>query len=278
MVGIMSFETAGADAPDRNLCNYGTSRLRFRGPERRLDRPYVAFLGGTEMFGRFVHNPFPDLIEGDLDLDCVNLGCMNAGVDALAGDPEVLRIARRSQACVLQVLGAQHLSNRFYRVHPRRNDRFLEASAALRSLYPEVDFTEFHFNNHLLGALRAADSHRFAPVREELQRIWVRRMKDLMRAIGRPVVLLLIHYDSGSDRPRFPGSEPALIEPPMLKELAESGLGLIKVDVQVAGQSGDLGDMIFGALQVAAAEHMMGPGAHRRVADAVAPVLRRLAT
>ncbi len=36
-------------------------------------------------------------------------------------------------------MGAQNLSNRFYAVHPRRNDRFLRASTLMKTIFREVD-------------------------------------------------------------------------------------------------------------------------------------------
>lgn len=272
----MSFESAGADAPDHGSCNYGASRLKFRGPARRLDRPYVAFLGGSETYGRFVRTPFADLVEERLGMACVNLGCVNAGPDALAHDPAVVEIARNARLCVVQVLGAQNLSNRFYRVHPRRNDRFLEALPVLQRMFREVDFTEFHFNGHLLTALRKSSPARFARVREELQRAWGARMRGLIAAIGTPVVLLHIGHDPGGRGAAAGlGAEPALVEPWMLDLLEREGAGRVAVQVRTARQSGEMGDMICGALQVPAAEHMIGPGAHRAVANALAPDLCR---
>ena len=74
---------------------------------------------------------------------------------------------------VVQVMGAQNLTNRFYTVHPRRNDRFLRAAPDLQALYPEVDFTEFHFTRHLLRTLRWSSADRFEVVAEELRAVWV---------------------------------------------------------------------------------------------------------
>jgi hypothetical protein len=61
--------------------------------------------------------------------------------------------------------GAQNLSNRLYTVHPRRNDRFLRASGILRTIYRDVDFTEFHFTRHMLDHLRCLSEDRFDIVR-----------------------------------------------------------------------------------------------------------------
>ncbi len=108
-------------------CRYGMSRILFRGPKRRLDSPYVAFVGGTETFGKYIDRPFPAIIEKEIKRTCVNFGTVNGGV------------------------GANFLSNRFYSVHPRRNDRFLRASTVLQAIYSDVDFADFTFTRHMLG-------------------------------------------------------------------------------------------------------------------------------
>ena len=51
---------AGAGALDYFPCRYGASRAVFRGPERDLSRPYVALLGGSATFGKYVATPFAD--------------------------------------------------------------------------------------------------------------------------------------------------------------------------------------------------------------------------
>ena len=81
-------------------------------------------------------------------------GICSAGVDVFCADETVLSACNDARAVVFQVMGAHNLSNRYYTVHPRRNDRFLKASALMRNQFPEIDFTEFHFTRHLLTALR----------------------------------------------------------------------------------------------------------------------------
>ncbi|HAW46955.1 MAG TPA: hypothetical protein DCX34_06910, partial [Roseovarius sp.] len=61
-------------------------------------------------------------------------------------------------------------------VHPRRNDRFVAATDALRVLYAEVDFTEFHFTRHLMRRLAAISPARFARLRTAVQEAWLARM------------------------------------------------------------------------------------------------------
>ena len=75
-------------------CRYGNSRLMFRGPRRDLDAPYAVVLGGTEVYGKFVPRPFLDLLEERLGRPVVNLGCVNAGLDAFLNDADTLQVAR----------------------------------------------------------------------------------------------------------------------------------------------------------------------------------------
>ena len=59
----MAYEKLGHSPLDYMPCRYGASKLLFRGPRRVLEAPYVACLGGTETYGKFIEAPFPALIE-----------------------------------------------------------------------------------------------------------------------------------------------------------------------------------------------------------------------
>ena len=78
----MSYERIGGAALDYRLCECDGSRLAFRGPKRSLDEPFVAALGGTETFGKFVPRPYVDRLEDKLEMPYLNLGFMSAGLDA----------------------------------------------------------------------------------------------------------------------------------------------------------------------------------------------------
>lgn len=267
----MSFETPGVYAPADPTCRYGVSRLQFRGPQRDLDVPFVACIGGTETFGRFVPDPFPACLEKRLKEPCVNLGCVNGGLDAVLHDPELRRLAQMAEYCVFQAPGAQNLSNRYYRVHPRRNDRFVAASKQLTQLYPDVDFTEFHFNKHMLGRLHALSPVRFDEVRQELQAAWSARMRSALVELGSHVVLVCLRYQqtAGVGAQGVLGAEPLLVTEQMIAHLREHCRAVVEIPVRTAGVSDELGDMLFGTLQQPAAEHMLGPVTHEIIADRI---------
>ena len=268
----MSFELPGAGVPEDLLCRYGASKLMCRGPRRKLDKPYMAFLGGSETYGKFVDQPFVALVEQAIGTPCVNLGSANSGLDAYLQDPDILGIAAGARLTVVQVMGAQNLSNRYYRVHPRRNDRFLAASPLLKTIYREVDFTEFHFNKHLLGTLKSISPERFRIVQYELQQAWLGRMRLLLGSLTCKPVLLWLRYGAEPSTPL--GQKPLLVGRDMLDHLAEDIAGIIEVPVARTGESNELDKMRFGPMQAPAATHMIGPDTHRLIADQVTGIVR----
>lgn len=189
-LGDMSYHNAGRGSLEYYPCRYDGSRMLFRGPRRQLTDRYIAFLGSTETYGRFIETPFATRVERCLNVACANFGAVNAGLDLYLNEPAIMNLAEKADFKVVQVMGAQNMSNRYYSVHPRRNDRFLRAGERLEALYPEVDFTEFHFNRHLLTQLEALSPERFEAITEELKQAWVARMKNLLAQLRGRVVLL----------------------------------------------------------------------------------------
>ncbi len=265
----MSYEEKGALAPEEISCRYGASRLQCRGPLRDPGRGYLAFLGGQETYGRFVADPFVSLIERDLGRDCVNLGCLNGGLDAYLQDDDLLSITRGADLAVIQVSGAQNLGNSYYRVHPRRNDRFLTATPELRALFPEVDFTEFHFNTHLLLSLYRRSPERFATVRAALEQTWLLRMRALIAAIDVPVMLLWLRYAGPEAAQKVAPlrANPLLIRRDMLDALGRECAGLVEVAVAASEAVGEVGQMRCTPLQRPGAGQLIGPAMHRVIAD-----------
>ncbi|MEI4471273.1 DUF6473 family protein [Frigidibacter sp. MR17.24] len=266
----MAFEHQGASALDYQPCRYGDSKLVFRGPRRRLDGCYVAALGGSETYGKFVPQPWPRLLEVAIGLPVVNFGCMNAGIDVFVTDQVLVQAAAQAAVTVIQVLPPENMSNRFYTVHPRRNDRFLRASPLLRSLFREVDFADFHFTGHLLGALQAADPDRFAQVETELRTAWGARMKTLLARIPGPKVLLSLDNPLPPDAPPHPlGPMPHLITSAMMADLMPLGLDLVHVAPTLAARTSGIAGMGYAPLDEPIARRVAPPAVHAEIAEAL---------
>ncbi len=274
----MTYSRRGQAALDYDLCRYDGSKLEFRGPVRSLDADFVAFLGGTETFGKFIPMPYPDLVEHATGMTCVNFGWPNAGLDVFAHDAALLDCAARARLSVLQVPCAINMSNQFYTVHPRRNDRFLKPAGMLRDLFAEVDFTEFHFNRHMLSRLQNLSPKRFGFVMQELTEAWVNGMQGLLKQLNGPVVLLWFSARSPDEKVDQVdlASDPSLVNREMLEELKEDCLGWVEVCIGEEFRNLGTNGMVYTEKETAVAAKMLGPKAHEMAAEKLSPLIAEL--
>jgi hypothetical protein len=270
---MMSFH-AGTGAVDHAPCRYGRSRALFRGPPRDLSGRYVAVLGGSASFGRQIARPYATLLDGSLGRPVVNLAAQNAGPDFYLADPAVLAIAARADLAVVELAGAEAVSNPFYAVHARRNDRVLGVTPALRSLFPEVDFAEIHFARHLLSVLRHSGADRFAIVARCLRATWRSRMQELLVHLPPRRVLLDLGQDGAGVWPAPPdpgvGRLPPLAGGPatVLVTLSHAAIGPGRPDSRLPdSRLPDTGLPDTG---------LPDADGHRRIAEALLPRLRAL--
>ncbi len=270
----MAFVHPGDGALDYYPCRYGMSKLLFRGPQRAVSGGYCVALGGTETYGKFVPVPYPALLEQRLGVPVINLGCVNAGPDVYLNDSAVLDVAAGAQVAMVQVVGAQNLTNRYYAVHPRRNDRFLSASPLMRQMFREVDFTEFHFTRHMLQSLQAVGPDRFEILAEELRAAWVQRMKALLTRLPRARVLVWL----GDHPPLRAGLSPDLHRDPILvdAEMIAALMPYVSAYAEhVGGAVQSTAGMVFAPMEEPAAQGLPGPAVHQALATTLAPVLQR---
>ena len=274
----MAYAFQGEGALDYFPCRYGTSRLLFRGPRRMLERPYVAVLGGTETYGKYLARPFPALVASAADLCVVNLGCINAGLDVYLNEPDVLAVAAQADVTVVQLVGAHNLTNRYYAVHPRRNDRFLHATPLLKTIFRDVDFTEFNFTRHMLLTLQATSADRFDVVADELRTTWVGKMQQLLsRLPGRTVLLWMSdHPPSPAANRARPVSDPVLIDADMVAAIRPHASAYVEAVSSPQARAQGLRGMVYGPLDAPAAAGLPGPAVHAEVAQALIPILRGL--
>lgn len=274
----MTYERLGGAGLDYLSCRYGTSRVLCRGPKADLSGPYVTYLGGTATYGKFIPRPFPSIVEARTRFASVNLGVVNAGPDLYLGDRALLSIAAAGKATVVQLPGVPNLSNRYYSVHARRNDRFLQASALLKTVYREVDFASFHFTRHMLQTLQAMSTDRFAILVAELQEAWIGRMRRLIKAVRGPVVLLWFANEAIPDTCDPKGGviklgDHMLVDRAMIGQVMSDTTELVEVVASEAAQSIGTEGMVFSQMEAAAAHRQPGVLAHVEAAEALEPVL-----
>ena len=268
----MAYERADASPLSYNQCRYGQSKLLFRGPRRSLKKKYMSFIGGSETYGKFVEHPFVEMIEDSVGIPCANFSAVNAGIDAFVHDPSLLGLCSKSQVTIIQAMGAQNMSNRYYMVHARRNDRFLKASALLKSIYREIDFSEFSFTRHMLTALKTASPQRFAAIEMELRTAWVARMELMLRQIdGRCILLWLREGQPGLSSSVNLGPEPLFLDGSLVGRLSELVSEIVEVDI--SGERGKLEGMIYSDMEAPVADEMIGLATHRKIADELLKVI-----
>lgn len=266
---------------DYKLYRYGRSKTLFRGPRPDFSSAYNVFLGSSETYGKFVPRPYPDLLQEELGVVSANFSALNAGVESYLRDPSVLLACADAAVTVLAVAGAHNVSNRYYMVHPRHNDRFVRASDSLHILYRQVEFTDIHYTRHLLNTLRRVDETSFALVVEELRAAWTARMKSLIEMIeGKTVLLWISDHAPGdvlSEGPvSAPGQEPLFVNQEMVDSLSPLVTKVVECIVpQDPDMSGTEG-MVFLPCERRAAVALPGPVVHAQVARVLAPVLQSL--
>jgi len=274
----MSYEKMAFTALDYKPCRYGTSKLMFRGPAKSLEDPYIACIGGSETYGKYVAEPFSDLMQPMLDMPCINLGVLQSGPDAYLKDAGVLNICNQSQVTLVQVPNAANLSNRFFMVHPRRNDRFLRASSLLQTAFHDVDFTDFTFVRHMLETLKETSSDRFELVVEEMQKAWLHRISQLLDSIQGPKVLFGLrkhHLESNGETGNL-GPDPIYVTDEMLNAVAPLASECIWIAPSAEAIDDGPAELHLTSTEQELARYVMGPAAHSEVARRLADVTQTL--
>ncbi len=277
-VCVMAYAFPGAGALDYSPCSYAASRLTFRGPRADLKEPFISCIGGIETYGKFIPTPYPDLLEEMLDVQVVNFGCMNAGPEVYVQERELMGDISKGLACVVQITGAPNLTNRYYSVHPRRNDRFTGPTPLLRALFRQVDFTEFSFTRHMMQVLQAHSAERFEVLAEELRAAWVARMKDLLGQIKCPTVLFWL-ADAPPPAPKRRADltrDPILVDAEMVAAVRQMATAYVEMVPSPQARAKGAEGMAFGPLEAQAAGSLPGPAVHYDLAKRLVPVLRQL--
>ncbi|MDP7150838.1 MAG: DUF6473 family protein [Paracoccaceae bacterium] len=272
----MHHVTWGASALDYAPCRYGQSKLLFRGPKKRLDTKYIAFLGGSRTYGKFVAAPYADLLADRLDCAVTNFGCLNAGLDAFVNDDSLMGLCHRAELAVLELQGITDISNRFYTVHPRRNDRFVEASPMMKRLFPTADFTEFNFTRHMLKTLEKQWPERVSLVLDDLRQTWIDRSLRLLRELrGRVVLLWMSDHPPPHETTGLSDQTPEGVSRKMLETIKISACDYVEIvetrETRALCNEGK--HYLLHEADMAAA--LPGPMMHRQVAAALEPVLKK---
>jgi hypothetical protein len=99
---------------DYHLCQLPNLGWRtFRGPPADTSKPYLAFLGSAQTFGRFCERPFPSLLGSRLKLGVLNLSVGGAGPRHFQA-PAYLDLVNGAEAVIVQILSGRSASNSLF--------------------------------------------------------------------------------------------------------------------------------------------------------------------
>jgi len=199
---------------------------------------------------------------------------MNAGIDVFLSEPAIMDVCKSADTVVVQTPAAHNMSNRFYSVHQRRNDRFLKASVLLETIFREIDFTEFSFTRHMLTALKTASPDRFETVVDELRTAWVARMELLLSKIECRKILVHVTSEADETDPGVFGVDPLFVDPSMVQKLEDCADEIVVVSAPAKMASSTEG-MLFPEFEELAARQIIGPEVHEMVAERLTQVLNR---
>jgi hypothetical protein len=151
---------------------------------------------GLVLLGRGGASGHPHLLRGLLR-DLVPQDARRAGPTTLTH--ATLEASRAAQAIgfVWLLPDPANFSGPWYRVHPRRSNRFVAPGDRLRGLFPEIDFTEFIDTGALLRRLAALCPERFALVAEDQLAVWADHLRAVLPRLPARGVMLCRDHDCG---------------------------------------------------------------------------------
>ncbi|WP_085785293.1 DUF6473 family protein [Ketogulonicigenium robustum] len=197
-------------------CHYGTSKLAFRAPARTIGRDYIAFLGGSQTFAGTITAPYPNLVEEELGVPCINLATDNGGLEAIMRDSFVSETSKAAHHIVLELTSPATISNRYYMVDPQDNTRISSFSARFLQMCKGVALD----NVTAVDMLPAALPHSIRLALEaEIRTAWAARTHLFLRFAARPATLLFLG-DS---------EDLALMGQSALMQLASAGYTMLQI-------------------------------------------------
>lgn len=260
---------------------FGRSQQRFRGPKPDLSKPYIAVIGGSEVYGRFVPNTFTHQLSHRLKMPVVNWGTPGAGPTFFLKDPTVLEACSNAKICVVSAMGAVPTSNRLYSVYKRRNSRVRSVSENLSDLYPGVDHTDYRFAHNMLRAFHKECGQRFRIVEREIQAAWIARMRELLDDIDSVKVLLWMSGRSPDDDAGPSADEnfvkfPSFVTREMFETVAEFADAVVEYVASYTIAEDKEDGRIFDDPIKRPAINWPGPTMHSQTADVLEAPLRSI--
>ncbi len=260
------------------LQTLGQSRLPVRPLPKTISSEFVVYLGSEETYGRYVAKPFPSVVEAETGVQCVNLGCVGSSIDTFLQAKEIADLCSNAQLAVIEIMGAEAMSNRLYRVDPKNNQNLVRASRYLKALYPEIDFAVFRTVSELLTALAQTSNEKFYFVKLELHAAWVARMRTLISEIRVPAILLWIadHEPYYAETGGTVLRDPLFVDRTMIEAVRHEVVDIVEFVARPSEiqRDGSARSTVYGS-QTAATESFT-QSLHNRIGAGLSPIVQEV--
>lgn len=188
----------------------------FRGPPVNTSAPYLAFIGASQTFGRFVPRPFPCLLGTRLGIPVLNLAVGGAGPRHYLAR-NYLELINGAEAVVIQVMSGRSASNSLF-----DNSESGGMIGHVRGEQSTVRADEFYSR---LG--QSSSKPRFEAIVNETRNDYMSSFIQLLRKIVVPKILFWFsrrHPQYAEDYEKIPeavlGDFPQLVNQSMVQRLA----------------------------------------------------------
>jgi predicted RNA-binding protein YlxR (DUF448 family) len=212
----------GYQADDIRIVNYNLTpldgtRLKIR---RGIDaaKPYGVAIGGAQTFGRYVTQPFAEILARQNGIQVLNLGFSGAGPSFFLRRPELLRWVNKAEFVIVQAMSGRNLSN--FAFAACDNQDLVRKHGTTESIPVERAYRAFLLESEpsIAIALRAANRMQ-----------WLREMAELFRRITVQRKCLLWfskrkqNYKEGLDSlSRYWAETPHFLTRPLVEELTKT--------------------------------------------------------
>lgn len=234
---LPGYQTRDFEVADYQMYPLDNTGLWFRGPEPKhleTDRYFVC-IGAAQTFGCFCAQPFPKLLEAELDLPVLNLGYGGAGPYFFLKHPTLLDYINRARFVIVQVMSGRSESNSLFEsggleLLTRRTDGVqLGADAAYQALIEDsiwhkapVGKRYFKRAGDILGQRKAKQ------IVVQTRQNWIHHHQELMAQITVPKILFWFSKRSPNYQERYSSVQklfndfPQLINSTILDEAKQS--------------------------------------------------------
>lgn len=179
---------------DYNPVRWTDKGVRFRGSTATtMKEDYGVFIGAGQTFGRFVEDPFPDIVSRAIGIPSINLGMGGAGPGRYL-NPDLKEIINGSRFCVVQVMSGRSSANDLFDAKTGENFYGLDKGDLGRAGFARK------IAQHLITT---NDEEEIRYYRHELRRAWLSEMWQLVRSIEVPKLLFYISKRSPEDLPDY---------------------------------------------------------------------------